>query len=68
MWNHLHILMKRRTYWNYAKHLSGRERWFADLGPWSSSSNKVARGIKPWAGVVESGSAQIFPARIRYHM
>ena len=41
MRNHLYLLMKRRTYWNNAKHLSERAGWVADLGPWSGSSSRV---------------------------
>ena len=66
--NHLHPLMKRRTSWNNENPLDWRAGWVADLGPWSRSSNRVSRGLKPWGGVGESGAAHRFPARIRSHM
>ena len=34
MSNHLHPLMKRRTDWNDAKPLAGRDGWVSDLGMW----------------------------------
>ena len=61
MRNYLHPLMKQRTSRNNEKTLSGRAGWVADLGQWSGSSNRVRRGLEPWAGVGESGSAQRFP-------
>ena len=66
--NHLHPLMEKRTSWNYAKHLAGRDGWAADLGPLYGSSNRFRRGLKPWAWVGESGAAQRLPTRIRSHM
>ena len=51
MRNHLDLLMKQRTAWKDAKPLSGRDGWVSYLGPWSGSSNRVNRGLKPWLGV-----------------
>ena len=68
MMNHLHLLMKQRTNCNDAKPLSGRARWFADLGTWSGSSNRVNRGLKPWVGVGGSWAEQRLIASIRSHM
>ena len=66
--NHLHPLMKQRTSWNYAKISAGRDGLIADLGPWSGSSNRVMRVLKPWDGVGESGGVYIFPERTISHM
>ena len=68
MRNHLHPLIKRRSSWNNANTLPGRAGWVSDLGPRSGSSNRVNRGVKPWAGVGESGDAQRFPVRIISNM
>ena len=50
MRNHLHPLMKRRASWSDAKPLARRAGWVTDLVLWSGSSNRVKRGLKPWAG------------------
>ena len=68
MRNHLHPLIKQRTSWNNVKTLTGRYGWVADLVPWSVSSSRDSRGLKPWAGVGGVGSAQILPAMIRSHV
>ena len=68
MRNHLHPLMKRRTSCNDANTLAERDGWVAGLGLWSGPSNRYNRGLKPCAGVGESGYAQRFPARIRSHI
>ena len=66
MRNHLHLLMKRRKSWKYVKNFVGRNEWFTNLGPWSGSSIRVSRGIKPWEEWVYaevSGEYQIPYAR-----
>ena len=68
MRNHLHPLMKQRTSSNDANTLARRDTWVAELGPWSGSSNRVIRGLKPWDGVGESWAAPGLPASIRSHM
>ena len=68
MRNHLNLLMKRRKSWNNAKPLAERDEWITDLGLWYGLRNRFNRGLKPWSGVGESGSAKRFPARIKYHM
>ena len=67
MRNHLHPLINMRASWNYAKPLAMRDGWVSNLGLWSGSSSRVNRGMKPWAGVGESGAAQSLPASIRSH-
>ena len=54
--------------WRDTKSLGGRSGWVSDLCLWSGSSIRVNRGLKTWAGVGESGTAQRLPARIIYHM
>ena len=68
MRNHLHLLMKHRMAYNDAKPLDGRAGWVAELGPRSGSINRVNRGLKPWAGVGDSGAVQRLTARIGSHM
>ena len=49
--NQLHPLMKWSMSCNNENTLSGRSGWVSDLVMWSGSSNRVSRGLKPWAGV-----------------
>ena len=55
MRNHLHPLMKRRMYWNYANNVSRRNGWFSYLGLWCGSSSRFNRGMIYCTGVGESG-------------
>ena len=68
MRNLVYPLMKRRMSWNNLKPLDGRAGWVSGLGPWYESSNRVNRGLKPWAYMGESGDVQKLPARIRSHV